>query len=347
MYRFRDVDGHSRQGDYMKKRAVRPSIVEIPVELPYGPLSPWLRIALTDSRQSLKPETTAVKKLHHDFQMLLLLEGTTWIWCEALQGSIDLRPGDLLFIPPGFVHGWCYSREVHLAVHFDLQANPDLPNFTFYGIELLKSRVSRKPVDTMPVFRILMEGGSEQHELRIPMVTRLKMPEIWRERFEHLTHIWQTHTGDTLDGQLMANEIITWGLNSLAHGTEGVESLNPRIDPRIADLMRTIRDPRKRAELERLSTSALARRTSMGIAAFRREFRAATGRHPHEYMTERRIEQAALMLVQSDSKVADVARAVGYDDQYHFSRVFRRVTGLSPSHYREHYLTSRVMGRQE
>lgn len=329
----------------MKNKADRPPFIDVPVRLPYGPLSPWLRIALIDSKIGLEPETTAEKKWHHDFVMRLLLEGTTWVWCEELNGSIDLQPGDLLFVPPGMVHAWCYTEEAHLAVHFDLQANPSL--YDFYTLELLRTRVVRNRVDRMPVFRIQMANGDEQHELRIPMVTRLKMPEVWRERLEPLTHIWQTRTGDTIDGQLKVNETITWALNSLAHGNESFESLNPQVDRRISDFMRLVRDPRKRAELEKMSTAALARKAHMGITAFRREFRAATGRHPNEYMTERRIEQAALMLVQSDAKVAEVARAVGYDDQYHFSRVFRRITGMAPSQYRTHYMTSRDVGRQQ
>jgi AraC-like DNA-binding protein len=38
-----------------------------------------------------------------------------------------------------------------------------------------------------------------------------------------------------------------------------------------------------------------------------------------------------------------IARQVGYQDQFHFSKVFKRKLGCSPSHYRE--LPSRHSGR--
>jgi AraC-like DNA-binding protein len=40
------------------------------------------------------------------------------------------------------------------------------------------------------------------------------------------------------------------------------------------------------------------------------------------------------MLLDGDSPVAEVARTVGYDDPYHFSRVFKRVKGRPPSEFR-------------
>ena len=41
------------------------------------------------------------------------------------------------------------------------------------------------------------------------------------------------------------------------------------------------------------------------------------------------------MLAGGDETVTQIARAVGFEDPYHFSRVFSRIEGLSPSAYRE------------
>ncbi len=47
-----------------------------------------------------------------------------------------------------------------------------------------------------------------------------------------------------------------------------------------------------------------------------------------------RFEVASEMLVDPSVKILDVARAVGYEDQSHFTRAFRRIAGVSPTEYR-------------
>ncbi|MDQ1041120.1 DNA-binding LacI/PurR family transcriptional regulator/AraC-like DNA-binding protein/signal transduction histidine kinase [Streptomyces sp. V3I8] len=54
-----------------------------------------------------------------------------------------------------------------------------------------------------------------------------------------------------------------------------------------------------------------------------------------DYLTRLRIRRAADRLRSSDDSVQSVARAVGFRDRAYFSRVFRRVTGTAPHHYRE------------
>jgi AraC-like DNA-binding protein len=46
------------------------------------------------------------------------------------------------------------------------------------------------------------------------------------------------------------------------------------------------------------------------------------------------VEAAVELLEGSDSKIIDVAYAVGYEDPSHFSRAFRRLKGTSPREFR-------------
>ena len=48
-----------------------------------------------------------------------------------------------------------------------------------------------------------------------------------------------------------------------------------------------------------------------------------------------RFEAAVEMLAEPAARIADVARAVGYDDQAHFTRAFKRLAGVSPKEYRQ------------
>jgi AraC-like DNA-binding protein len=67
---------------------------------------------------------------------------------------------------------------------------------------------------------------------------------------------------------------------------------------------------------------------------FAAQFRAATGYRPREYLLHQRIEHAKLLLSNTDTPLAEVALAVGFCTQAHFSTVFKRIAGETPARWR-------------
>ena len=67
---------------------------------------------------------------------------------------------------------------------------------------------------------------------------------------------------------------------------------------------------------------------------FLRLFRESSGLTPHQYLVHRRIEVAKSMLVHDDLSVAEVAQLLGFSDQSHLTRHFRRLTGAPPGRLR-------------
>lgn len=65
-----------------------------------------------------------------------------------------------------------------------------------------------------------------------------------------------------------------------------------------------------------------------------RGFRKAYGCSVGAYLRWLRIARAARRLAESDSPLAEIALEAGFADQSHFSNVFRRETGVSPSAFR-------------
>ena len=59
-------------------------------------------------------------------------------------------------------------------------------------------------------------------------------------------------------------------------------------------------------------------------------FRLATGVRPHDYVLRRKIEEAQLMLLTSDTPIVDVALSFGFLSQAHFTTVFKRFVGSPP-----------------
>lgn len=79
----------------------------------------------------------------------------------------------------------------------------------------------------------------------------------------------------------------------------------------------------------------LAAQVGLSTSHFAALFRKATGGGVIEYVKRLRIARASELLVTTAMPVADVARAVGYDDPFYFSRQFRAVHDCSPTAFRE------------
>jgi len=70
-------------------------------------------------------------------------------------------------------------------------------------------------------------------------------------------------------------------------------------------------------------------------------FRTAKGVSPSDFLTSYRVEKAKQILrEQPDVKIRDVAKATGYDDQYYFSKIFKKQTGQWPSNFQESFRKS-------
>ncbi|HKA53447.1 MAG TPA: AraC family transcriptional regulator [Candidatus Binatia bacterium] len=67
---------------------------------------------------------------------------------------------------------------------------------------------------------------------------------------------------------------------------------------------------------------------------FARQFRAATGLPPHQYVIARRIERARNLLRAGDLPLAEVAVSAGFSDQSQFSHHFKRLLGVTPRQFR-------------
>jgi AraC-like DNA-binding protein len=84
-----------------------------------------------------------------------------------------------------------------------------------------------------------------------------------------------------------------------------------------------------------LRVSGLADIAGMSPSHFNRVFRAALGASPIDWLRHYRIAQAKRRLLESADPIKDVARQVGYADQFYFSKDFKRFTAMTPTAFRE------------
>lgn len=56
-----------------------------------------------------------------------------------------------------------------------------------------------------------------------------------------------------------------------------------------------------------------------------------------QFILRCRMENASLLLTDTNLSIADIAQRTGYDDAHNFSRAYKKVMGVSPSDYRQAY----------
>ncbi|MGC1310158.1 MAG: AraC family transcriptional regulator [Phormidesmis sp.] len=66
---------------------------------------------------------------------------------------------------------------------------------------------------------------------------------------------------------------------------------------------------------------------------FARLFKQSTGTTPHQYILHCRIDRAQHLLRHSALTLAEIAIAVGFCDQSHLTRRFKRIVGLTPTQF--------------
>jgi len=85
---------------------------------------------------------------------------------------------------------------------------------------------------------------------------------------------------------------------------------------------------------EKLRVQDLARRARVSLAQFERRMKRIFQLSAGQYLMKVRVDAAARLLQHTEESISDVALHVGFFDQSRLSRVFRRVTGMTPGQYR-------------
>ena len=80
---------------------------------------------------------------------------------------------------------------------------------------------------------------------------------------------------------------------------------------------------------------ALAALASMSRANFMRVFQQKIGIAPGKFLTQLRLQEAALLLNKTQKNILSVALEVGYQSEAHFSKAFKALYGMTPSQYRK------------
>lgn len=108
----------------------------------------------------------------------------------------------------------------------------------------------------------------------------------------------------------------------------------PNLDPAFLRRLLRAKDRMDEASEESWPIARLAGVSGVSEAHFARSFKDAFGVPPHRYLLTRRIERAKALLRDTDEPIIDIALQTGWSSLGTFGRVFKDVTGLSPTELR-------------
>ena len=84
-----------------------------------------------------------------------------------------------------------------------------------------------------------------------------------------------------------------------------------------------------------LNMAVVSNHISMNYSLFSYTFKRYVGTNFVNYLKNIRIGEAKKLLVETDMKVHEISKAVGYEHEKHFMKTFKNITGLTPSQYRK------------
>ena len=106
----------------------------------------------------------------------------------------------------------------------------------------------------------------------------------------------------------------------------------------ISSQVENVRDYIENHYMEHLSLSGLAEQFFVEPSYLSRKFSQKYNETITTYITRCRMDRAKKLMEDEKNKLEAISFEVGYDDYNYFSRVFRRLEGISPSEYRKNHI---------
>ena len=160
-----------------------------------------------------------------------------------------------------------------------------------------------------------------------PDILKIELTDYLKDRLNYLTNRLKIENTDfKLTFNLKLQAFIKEALTNI--GPELWKAIN--IDERVLKVIRYI-------EInidKKLSNPEMAGITNMASNSFARLFKEEMNITLHHFIQNRKIAKACELFEHTNQTIEDVSFNLGFSDRYHFSRVFKSVTGLTPAVYK-------------
>ncbi|QZE14998.1 AraC family transcriptional regulator [Halosquirtibacter laminarini] len=163
-----------------------------------------------------------------------------------------------------------------------------------------------------------------------PGVFVYDLTDHFKEKIEVLKqHLNHEHTRFTFYANLVIRSLVSDLLSSLPESSWNLISNDFRILEVLSHIETNLNE-----DLSNISLSNIA---GMAPNAFIRLFTKEISTSPQKYVKRKRIDRACVYLHHSNLTIDEVAWQTGFADRYHFSRIFKEITGISPARYKKEF----------
>ncbi len=113
-----------------------------------------------------------------------------------------------------------------------------------------------------------------------------------------------------------------------------IEELSYKQDQRLRLIVQKVTDMLDTRYMEEISLDYCADEVNLNPSILSKVFKEFTGWNFIDYLTSIRVGKAKELLIETDTKIKDIAEGIGYKHSY-FNRIFKKFEGVTPSQYRE------------
>ncbi|MBN1554697.1 MAG: helix-turn-helix domain-containing protein [Phycisphaerae bacterium] len=153
-------------------------------------------------------------------------------------------------------------------------------------------------------------------------------PKHIQDLFTRLIRVFNSDSpGRMLESDGLLRQLLVPFFRTISAGQQDVEQRRERFDPVLSHIEEHLS--------ARPTLAELAEHVHLQPTYFSNLFREVMGSPPMQYISRRRVERAQAMLWYESTPIKHVARQLGFSDVFHFTRVFKQITGLSPGAFRK------------
>lgn len=250
-------------------------------------------------------------------RLYYVTEGTAQI--ELPDGIHTLQPDHMYFVPAFTLHtNICDSHFVHYYLHIyeDHYSEDDWMERWRFPIEIEAS-----PLD-LALFQRLCEINPHMMLPKSDPTTYDNNPTLMRNLLKNR----QRAFCDKVESRGIVLQLLS---HFLKHAQPKVAMEDNRIAKSILYIRKHLDKP---IELEKLAEIACLSKDH-----FIRLFKKELGTTPLQYINQKKIEKAQLLLITEDLAVKEIAFQLAFEDYSYFNRLFKKITGVTPQEYRRSY----------
>ncbi|MNZ91170.1 HTH-type transcriptional activator Btr [compost metagenome] len=181
-------------------------------------------------------------------------------------------------------------------------------------------------------FTITGERATEwlEHWLQSPnVVKQAHIDDVMLNKIEMMFTLIDSGIPSNLDRAALMVEAYLYELISQGDDTEAGNR-----GKWIVHLMEDISSYLQSSQMSSGIASHIAARHHISVSTLRRVVHEYTGYPLNEFIHRLKVAEAKHILLNSDMSIQDISESLGYKDMFYFSKVFKRISGISPRNYR-------------